>query len=252
MQDVYNIGYFRFFLLCHFQLLAIYLLSELWFLKGWVKSPQMLLIFLYSFFCRGPSVFCLSLHMTHKAASFQLSLKERWLRKMQSCAFPDHDSILKTRNISGLLSVLFLWMHVKGWRAGFLPPLPDSLLPKSQGLWFDRDLCGCNGRGENGRLQLTAPLPWATGIAAHGSGRVILHGFYKMSWKNLAELGKQTLGMICSYLFFVSVKGWLQKSLQFVIWIRHMGDWKIMTDIREKGEILLYWCFVNSIEEMSL
>lgn len=108
------------------------------FLKGWVKSPQMLLIFLSSFFCRGPSLFCLSLHMTHKAVSFQLSLKEGWLRKMQSCAFPDHDSILKTRNISGLSSVLFSWMHVKGWRAGFLPPLPDSLLPKSQGLWFDR------------------------------------------------------------------------------------------------------------------
>lgn len=98
-----------------------------------------------------------------------------------------------------------------------MPPLPDPWLPKSQGLWVDRwrqdrqtdrDLSGWKGRGENGRLQLTAPLPWATGVTAHGSGRVILHSFYSV-WKNLAAPRKQTLGMICSYLLFVCVKGWL-------------------------------------------
>lgn len=107
-------------------------------------APNVTNFLVLSFFCRGPSLFCLSLHMTCKTAGFQLSLKEGWLRKMQSCAFPDHDSILKTRNISGLLSVPFSWMHVKGWRAGFLSGFSCHLCqtpdcPKAWGCaWTDQ------------------------------------------------------------------------------------------------------------------
>lgn len=93
---------------------------------------------------------------------------------MQRCAFPDRDSILKTRNISGLLSAPFLWMHVEGWRAGFLPGFPCHLCqipycPKARGCGLTdhgrtdrqrKDLKGWNGRGENVRLLLTAALPY--------------------------------------------------------------------------------------------
>lgn len=183
-------------------------------------APNVTNFIVLSFFCRGPSLFCLSLHMTYKTVGFQLSLKEGWLRKGESYAFPDHESILKTRKISGLLSVPFSWMHVKGWRAGFLlvshatsaRPLtaqkPGAVGWQMTAGQTDRDLSEWKGRGDNGRLQLTAPLPWATSITAHGSGWVILHSFYSV-WKNLAAPRKQTLGMICSYLLFVCVKGWL-------------------------------------------
>lgn len=108
-------------------------------------------------------------------------------------------------------------MHVKGWRADFClashatsarllsAQKPGAVDGQTMAGQTDRDLNGWNGRGGNSRLLLTPPLPWATGIAAHGSGRVILHGFYKVSWKILAALGKQILGMICSCLLFVWV-----------------------------------------------
>lgn len=175
-------------------------------------TPNVTNFSVLSFFCRGPSLFCLSLHMRCKTAGFQLSLKEGWLRKMQSCAFPDHDSILKTRNISGLLSVPFLWMPVKGWRAGFFlvshatsARLLTAQKPGTVG-WqttagqTDRDLSGRNGRGENGRLQLTASLPWATGIAAHGSGQVILRGFIKCLekiWQHWENKPWELFAVIC-------------------------------------------------------
>ena len=134
-------------------------------------TPNITIFLVLFFFRRGPSLLCLSLHITYKAVGFQLSLMEGWLGKVQSCACPDLVGILKTYQgyylHHQIKNSLKLWgftyylclvpfclcactgMRVKGWRAGFLPGFTCPLCqpagrPKARG-------CGLTNRGRTDR-----------------------------------------------------------------------------------------------------